>query len=70
MYVLVDVVGADMWTDTFDDEDTAITSAEREWKYLSEHDKKRRTEFYVLKSVANDIDADDALDGDIIKRWK
>ena len=70
MYVLVDVVGADMWTDTFDDEDTAIASAEREWKYLSDHDKKRRTEFYVLKSVANDIEADNALDGDIIKRWK
>lgn len=70
MYVLIDDCGVDVYTETFDNAEDAIDYANSEWERLTNYDKKRRNAFYVIESVANDIDAENAFDGDIIRQWK
>lgn len=70
-YILIDwVKDGDMFTEEFETVEEAVETASYEWEQLSTHDKNRRSEFYVLESVNPDEDAEDHLDGDIVKRWK
>ena len=70
-YVIVDVRGADRFDELLlTDKANAIDKAASEWERLSEHDKSKRSEFYLMK--VDDLDAYDFgdVDGDIVKRWK
>ena len=70
LYILMDCKGGDIFTETFDNEADAIKAGESKWNHLTEHDKKYRSAFYVLRSIADDIDAENSFDGDVVKEWK
>lgn len=70
-YILIDWVrDGDMFTEEFETAEEAIEAASYEWEHLSESDKNRRSDFYVLESANPDAEAEDHLDGNIVKRWK
>ena len=70
LYILMDCNGGDIFTETFDNEADAVKAGDYEWEHLTELDKKKRSAFYVLRSVADDIDAENSFDGDVVKEWK
>ena len=70
-YIVMDEVkNGDIFTEEHETLEAAIESAEYDWNHLSESDKKHRESFIVLKSANPDVDAENHLDGDIVKRWK
>ena len=70
-YVLIDwVKDGDMLTEEFETAEKAVESASYEWEHLSESDKNRRSDFYVLESANPDEDAEDHFDGNEVRRWK
>ena len=70
-YVLIDwVKDGDMFTEEFETAEKAVESASYEGEHLSESDKNRRSDFYVLESANPDAEAEDHFDGNIVKRWK
>ena len=69
-YIIMDYRDGDLFTEEFATEAEAIEAAEVEWNHLSEHDKAKRDEFFVLESDNPDEDAENHLDGSIAKRWK
>jgi len=66
VYVLIDMVGGDMFTEEFNDRAAALIAAKNTWEGLTAHDKKRREAFYVLESVNPDEEAENHFDGDVI----
>lgn len=69
-YIVMDYRGGELFTEEFDSVEEAVQSADWAWCGLSEKDKARRTEFFVLESANPDVDAENHLDGDIVRRWK
>ena len=69
-YIVMDYRDGDLFTEEFDSVSEAVMSADWDWCGLSEQDKARRTEFFVLESANPDAGAEDHLDGNIVKRWK
>ena len=70
-YVLIDQIkNSDCFTSEFETKEEAIKGGELAFQYLSEQDKAHRAEFYILKSINPDEDAENHFDGDIVKRWK
>ena len=69
-YIVMDYRDGDLFTEEFDNVAEAVMSADWDWSRLSEQDKALRTEFFVLESANPDRDAENHLDGDIVKRWK
>ena len=70
-YVLIDwVKDGDMFTEEFETAEEAVEAASYEWEHLSESDKNRRSDFYVLESANPDAEAENHLDGNIVKRWE
>lgn len=69
-YVILDQIkDGDLFTLECDDKDEALKAAERGWNNLSDHDKGRREFYMVLESVDPDTDAENHLDGDVVKSW-
>lgn len=66
VYVLIDMVGGDMFTEEFNDKAAALNAARNAWEGLTDYDKKRRESFCVLKSVNPDEEAENHLDGDVL----
>ena len=64
-YLIIDEVGADIWTEEHETKEKAIAAANKEWDALTEHDKNRRISFYILET-----EDPNSLDGDIIKEYK
>ena len=69
-YIVMDYRDGDLFTEEFDNVAEAVMSADWDWSRLSEQDKALRTEFFVLESANPDRDAENHLDGDIVRRWK
>lgn len=69
-YIVMDYKSGELFTEEFATEAEAIEAAEAEWNNLSEHDKAKRDEYFVLESINPDEEAENHLDGDIVKRWK
>ena len=69
-YIVMDYKSGELFTEEFDSVEEAVQSADWDWCWLSEKDKARRTEIFVLKSANPDRDAEDHLEGDIVRRWK
>ena len=70
-YIVMDqIMNGDLFTEEFDTVDEAIEAGEAEWEHLSKVDKNRRISFFVLESANPDVDAENHLDGDIVRRWK
>ena len=70
-YALIDwVKGDDAFTKEFKTAEKAVESASYDWEHLSEYDKNRRSDFYVLESANPDEDAEDHFDGNEVRRWK
>lgn len=65
-YVLVDDRGTDIFTEEFNDRETAIKTAKLDWSRMSDYDKKNCYSFQVIESVNPDEEAVDHLDGDPI----
>jgi len=69
--VLVDQIkNGDCFINEFETKKEAIKSGELAFQCMSEFDKNRREEFFILKSVNPDEGAENHLDGDMVKRWK
>lgn len=66
-YLFIDRKNSDEFIDEFNSEKEAIEAAEMNWTHLTDNEKKSREAFYVLESVNPDEDADDHLEGNIIK---
>lgn len=69
-YIVMDCTDTDMFNESFETAEEAVEQAELDWSRMSDYDKNRRTEYYVLESANPDEEAEDHFDGDIIKRWK
>lgn len=70
-YVLIDQIkNGDCFTNEFGTKEEAIKGGELAFQCMSEFDKNRREEFLVLEAANPDEDAENHLDGDIVKRWK
>ena len=69
-YIVMDYRDGDLFTEEFDSVSEAVMSADWDWRGLSEQDKARRTAFFVLESANPNAEAEDHLDGNIVKRWK
>lgn len=68
-YIIVDNKDGDLFTTEFNTAEEAIKEADKQFNYLTEHDKKHRQAFYVLESVNPDEDADNHFDGNPIKEY-
>ena len=68
-YVVLDDCGSDLYTSEHETQEEAIKEAEIQFSRLTNNDKKRRNEFIVLESADPDEEAENHLDGNIIKRW-
>ena len=68
-YVLIDQTDTDMYTREFDNIEDAIDAGDTDFARLTKHDLKRRSEFYLLESANPDEDAENHLDGDVVKSW-
>lgn len=69
LYILIDDCG-DIYTEEYTNQEEALKDAESLWNRLTENDKKRIGAFYLIKSANPDEEAEDHLDGDVIKAWK
>lgn len=69
-YVVCMTRDGDGFTKEFDSKEDAIKYADSEWQHLSEHDKRHHSEFYIIKSANPDEDADNHLDGDVVKDYQ
>ena len=69
-YIVMDYRDGELFTEEFATKAEAIEVAEAEWNHLSEHDKAKRDEYFVLESANPDEGSENHLDGDIVKRWK
>lgn len=69
LYIVIDHKGCDEWTETYNNLYDAIKEAHNQWNLMCNADQKNRDEFYVLESVADTIEADNAFDGDRIAEW-
>ena len=68
-YVVIDDCGSDLYTTEHETKEEAIREAEIQLSRLTSTDRKRREAFFVLESVNPDEEAENHLDGDIIKKW-
>lgn len=68
-YVVIDDCGSALYTTEHEIKEEAIRDAEIQLSRLTSTDRKRRETFLVLESVNPDEDAENHLDGHIIKRW-
>ena len=50
MYFVIDTDKNDEYINDFTDEGTACKYAKYMWDFMSDHDKKRRTSFMVIKA--------------------
>jgi len=62
-YIVVYDTGTDCFTDEFNDKDEAIAFANMKWEHLTEMEKEKASEFYVLDSINPDEYADNHFDG-------
>ena len=70
-YIVMDQIkNGDLFTEEFATAEEAITSAEYGWDHLTNKEKQMRESYIVLESVNPDEEAENHLDGDVIKRWK
>lgn len=69
-YIIIDQIkNGDLFTTETNSKDEAIRQATSQFNSLSEHDKRRRSDFYILESINPDEDAPDHFDGEEVKRW-
>lgn len=68
-YVVVDATKSDWFTSEFDNKEDAIKEADYQFDRLTEFDKKKRENFYVLESANPDEDADNHFDGNVVKQY-
>ena len=69
-YIVMDYKGGDLFTEEFATAEEAIVSAEYSWEHLTDKEKMHRESFFVLESINPDEEAENHLDGDIVRRWK
>lgn len=69
VFILVDDCGTDVYTSEYPTLEDAIDAGANQFDKLSENDKKRRKEFYILRSANTDPETENHLDGEIVKRW-
>lgn len=69
VFILIDDCGTDIYTSEYPTFEDAIEAGSNQFDKLTESDKKRRKEFYIIRSVNTNPDSENHLDGDIIKRW-
>ena len=68
-YVVMDQTATDLFNTECATLDEAIKEADKQYSYLTDADKSKRTAFYVLESVDPDEDSERHFDGDIIKQY-
>lgn len=69
-YVLVDQIkNGDCFMNEFEIKEEAIKCGGLAFQCMSKQDRERRSEFYVLESVNPDEEAENHLDGDVVKSW-
>ena len=69
LYFYYNRVGSDEWVEKYDNARDAVIAANNDWRRMEEADRRTRSEFYVLKSAAETMDAPDAYDGEMIATW-
>ena len=69
-YIIMDYSNGDLFTTEFDELNEAIIEADYQWDCLTDKEKNNREEFFILRTVNPDEEAENHLDGDIVKRWK
>ena len=70
-YIVMDqIMNGDLFTEEFDTVEEAIVAAEYGWNHLTDKEKMHRESYFVLESINPDVDAENHLDGDIVRRWK
>ena len=68
-YVVVYQTETDWFTKDFEKKEAAIKHADYMWNHLTDAEKRKCPDFYVLESVNPDEEAENHLDGDYVKKY-
>ena len=67
-YLVVYATRGDEFVEEFDNKEEAFKNADYQWSHLTRNEK-RDCEFYVLESVNPDEEAENHMDGDILREY-
>lgn len=70
VYILIDDRGTDLYTEEYTSPEEALKDAEMQWDHLTDREKANCEAFYLIKSENPDEEAENHLDGDLVKSWK
>lgn len=70
VYILIDDRGTDLYTEEYTSLEEALKRAEYEWDHMAEREKANCEAFYLIESENPDEEAENHLDGDLVKSWK
>ena len=65
-YIVIDQTKTDWFTKEYNDRNAAIQACKDGFDRLTESDKRKREDYYVLESINPDEDADNHFDGTIV----
>lgn len=69
-YLFITGKNGSEWIDEYETLNAAIAAADHEWRHTNDADKSALEYAYILESVNPDPDAENHLDGDIVKVYK
>ena len=69
-YILIDMKNGDSFEEEFENLFQALETGKYSWNHLTREEQKNREAFYILESINPNQDAEDHLDGVIIKDFK
>lgn len=67
-YLVVYATRGDEFVEEFDNKEEAFENADYQWSHLTKNEK-RDCEFYVLESANADEDAENHMDGDVLREY-
>ena len=68
-YIIMDQTTTDLFNTEYETADETIKEADKQFSYLTDADKRKRTAFFVLESVDPDVESERHFDGDIVKQY-
>ena len=68
-YIIIDQTKTDMFTKEFDNQAEAVKVASEDFAYLTEADKKQRTDYFVIESCDPDEESAAHFDGRVVARF-
>ena len=61
-YIVMDYKNGELFTEEFDSAEEAVVAAEYDWEHLTDKEKNESEEFFILKSINPDEEAENLSD--------